>query len=76
MADYQMLNELRDLGHHCMGERSALWAVGEIERLRRNNRQLAQRLFDLDEELLVQVTEWAKTTSHDLIVQLLAECKP
>lgn len=34
MANEQMLKELRELGHHGLGERAALWAVGEIERLR------------------------------------------
>jgi len=35
-----MLEELRDLGQRGLGERSALWAVGEITRLRERERLL------------------------------------
>lgn len=46
-----------------------------IAELERKNRLLSQRLFDLDEELLTQLSGWARTKSHDLIVKLLAECR-
>jgi len=43
VADDQMLKELSELGHSGVGERSALWAVGEIERLRR----VKHRLYEI-----------------------------
>ncbi len=46
-----------------------------IEDLEGANGRLAERLADLDAELLRQLSGWAKSESHDLIVQLLAECR-
>jgi hypothetical protein len=45
ITEDQMLEELRDLGQRGLGERSALWAIAEIERLRREVKQAEYRSF-------------------------------
>jgi hypothetical protein len=70
-ADEQMLKELNELGHSGMGERSALWAVGEIARLRAQiadmRKQHSEDIRDLQRETREVASEvrWQERLGED-----------
>ncbi len=46
-----------------------------ISELERKKRVLWQHLHDLDEELTNQLPHWRGTKSHELLVEVLTECR-